>query len=102
MPRLLSVFGTGYIAVGFVCNALAGLVTFVFYVFVGPTRGLISPAVFVGLVVWIAAGVIVWLVYGSGRWTAVAVNPDQYQDLTARLRTDENLLQASPQAATQP
>ncbi len=59
MSRLLSAFGTAAIAVGFICAPIAALVTFAVYVFLGPTRGQVVPAITAGLVLGMLAGVIV-------------------------------------------
>ena len=97
MSRFFSAFGTAFVAIGFICAPLGSLATFVVYVFVAPTRGQVLYSTAGGLVFACVAGLILALIYTKGFQRAQKVNPEQYQDINARLRNAKNLLDVCPE-----
>jgi len=97
VSRFFSAFGTGFVAIGFICAPLGALATFIIYAFVASTRDQVLPSIAAGLALACLVGLVLAFVYTKQYQKAQEVNSGQFQDINARLRNARNLLGACPE-----
>ncbi|HEV3103251.1 MAG TPA: hypothetical protein VG426_13060 [Candidatus Dormibacteraeota bacterium] len=92
MSRFLGAFGPVFVAIGFLCAPIAALMTSIAY----ENQKSIELSIGAGLVVGVASGGIVGLVYWRFYRTAEEAYPDQFRELGQRLATTVGLISSSP------